>query len=433
MRPPLPERFLGETEVMPDYLPPQGTPLPRMALMMLRFSPYLALTANLGSPAGRRRLADFYHQQGKSLIPVAPPVPGPPLEPRPTPARYPGKRVGINLIGFARSEFGLGEDIRMTSAALDAAGIEHVVIDMADASPSVARREDHRLDPRLAERAIHPISVFCMSPFDAATLWLRRGNDLFDGRYLVGYWVWELPELPKIWHEAALLVDEIWAPSRFVANALAAQSFRPVRHLPALVEFEPVPRLARRKLGLPDGTFLFICPFDPNSSPKRKNPAGAVRAFRRAFPKKRKGEDEVGLVLRVNGKTGGRGWDEVEAAIGDDKRILVIEGTMARERALAMLAASDCLVSLHRAEGYGRNIAEAKLLGTRVIATGFSGCMDFLAPEECVDFSVAPVGDDYPFGRGQIWAEPDIDQAVEKMRAAFASSRADKRSWQVGT
>lgn len=417
--PPLPFRFLDRTEQEPGYLPGDAK-LPRIAIMMLRLAPHLARVVDLGSPTGRRRLAAFYAQQGRRMIPPPAPMPPPPIEPR-RPSGLPASPdEGVNLIGFARSEFGLGEDIRMTALALDAAAIDNVVIDIAAESASVARRNDRRLEPRIVGAPRHPVSVFCMSPFDTATLWLRRGDELFDDRYLVGYWVWELSELPQIWHEVALLVDEIWAPSRFVARSLAAQSLRPVRLRPAVVEPGTVPLLPRRALGLPERKFLFICPFDPNSSLRRKNPAGAVRAFRRAFPSDRRASGDVALILRVNGAAGGPGWDEVEAAIAGDRRIVVIEGTMERPRALAMLRACDCLVSLHRAEGYGRNIAEAKRLGRRVIATAYSGCMDFLAATECVGFDLVPVGADYPFGAGLNWAEPDIGEASRMMRDACA-------------
>jgi glycosyltransferase involved in cell wall biosynthesis len=44
---------------------------------------------------------------------------------------------------------------------------------------------------------------------------------------------------------------------------------------------------------------------------------------------------------------------------------------------MELYRACDCFVSLHRAEGYGRGIAEALLLGLDVIATGHGGNVDF--------------------------------------------------------
>jgi glycosyltransferase involved in cell wall biosynthesis len=151
----------------------------------------------------------------------------------------------------------------------------------------------------------------------------------------------------------------------------------------------------------------------------RKNPIALVRAFKSAFGKD---DRSVSLILRINGApTGLLGWDDIAAEVGLDDRIWVLPGTLTRDEALAVLAACDCLVSTHRAEGFGRNIAEALLLGVEVLATGFSGCMDFLAPNECVAWAAQPVRPgDYPFSEGLWWAEPDLADLVSKLRVVRA-------------
>lgn len=412
--PTLPQQLIAETELQSGKIPEQPF-VPRMALAMLNLAENLKRLLDLNNPIHRGKLTEIYRQNAPHLAGVAQQIPPPPLLPRPKLTEFPDGQIGINLVGFAKSEFGLGEDVRMFSRVLEAADIPHVIVDIADDSASVARRQDETLAGKIVDAPVYPLTVLCMSPFDAATLWLRRGHEIFDDRYLVGYWVWELERLPDQWHEVAKLVDEIWAPSQYTANSFLAQKFRPVRYLPPLVELPPFRKLSRKSLGLPLKPFLFIYPFDPNSFLARKNPYAVIQAFKLAFPPEAKNADRTRLVLRVNGKPDGADWRSVLDEVADDKRILIIEGTMDRSRALAMMAACDCLVSLHRAEGFGRNIAEAKLLGIKVIATGYSGCVDFLAAEECVGFRLVPVGDGYPFGAGMKWAEADIDVAAGKM------------------
>jgi glycosyltransferase involved in cell wall biosynthesis len=90
-------------------------------------------------------------------------------------------------------------------------------------------------------------------------------------------------------------------------------------------------------------------------------------------------------------------------------------------------AACDCFVSLHRAEGFGLNIAECMGKGKIVIATDFSGSTDFTRPSNSllVPYKMAAVGKgSYMHGGGQWWAEPDHDAAVDAMRRA-ASNAAD--------
>jgi len=255
-----------------------------------------------------------------------------------------------------------------------------------------------------------------MSAFDMAALYLARGPEFFAGQYRIGYWPWELPRFPALWKDAYALVDEVWAGSTFTAQAHRTECPKPVRKLSCPVVVPRLEAVPRCSLGLQnEAAFVFVYPFDINSYLARKYPLGLVRAFRRAFPTMDAG---VALVLRVNGNPDGQpGWAEVSAECAADSRITVLAGTLDRTTALGVIAASDCLVSPHRAEGFGRNIAEAILLGIPVLATAFSGCTDFLAPEEGLPFEPTLVREgDYPFGEGLCWAEPSITEMARRMR-----------------
>ena len=65
--------------------------------------------------------------------------------------------------------------------------------------------------------------------------------DLTQNGYTVGYWAWELPEFPDGWMRYCDYVDEIWAPSRFARDAIAAKAPVPVLAMPHAIEF-PVPQ-----------------------------------------------------------------------------------------------------------------------------------------------------------------------------------------------
>ena len=86
----------------------------------------------------------------------------------------------------------------------------------------------------------------------------------------------------------------------------------------------------------------------------------------------------------------------------------------------------DCYVSLHRSEGLGLTMAEAMALGKPVIATGYSGNVDFMTPENSylVNYTVGavPRGAD-PYPKGSPWAEPDLDDAAELMRRVYEAPR----------
>jgi glycosyltransferase involved in cell wall biosynthesis len=220
-------------------------------------------------------------------------------------------------------------------------------------------------------------------------------------------------------------VQEVWESSRFACDAIAPETTKPVLLMPMAVAVPaPEPGLRRADFGLIEDKFVFYFSFDFRSYASRKNPLAAVAAFRRAFPLR---NASAGLLL----KTIGSDWlpeerDRLLEAIRGDPRILLIDREFTRPRAIALLALSDCFLSLHRSEGFGRGPAEAMLLGKPVIATDYSGTRDFATSETAllVDYELVPVGaEEYPGARAQVWAEPDIDQAAAAMRS-LAGDRA---------
>ena len=110
--------------------------------------------------------------------------------------------------------------------------------------------------------------------------------------------------------------------------------------------------------------------------------------------------------------------------------MILLNETLPRGEVLALFAACDCYVSLHRAEGFGLGMAEAMLLGKPVIATDYSGNRDFTTPEtsylvrcrrEVCETATGP----YP--AGAVWADPDLGHAAEQMRRVY-DCRADARA-----
>jgi len=81
--------------------------------------------------------------------------------------------------------------------------------------------------------------------------------------------------------------------------------------------------------------------------------------------------------------------------------------------------ACDCYVSLHRSEGFGLTMAEAMQCGKPVIATGYSGNVDFMTPETSylVPYRLITIDRTHgPYRAGYHWAQPDLDSATDIMR-----------------
>lgn len=242
------------------------------------------------------------------------------------------------------------------------------------------------------------------------------GSGIIDRRRTIGFWPWELPEWPDFLRHAYNGMDEIWASSRYTWNAFARSSPVPVQHMPMVVTFDETDGLTRAGFGLPDDRFLFAFAYDGLSHSARKNPEACLVAFDRAFPL---GSEPVGLVIKGLRTKGSVAWDRLEARAQTDDRIFLVTDSLPRAQLLDLYRAIDCFVSLHRAEGFGRNIAECMGLGKPVIVTAHSGNMDFTVHDTAalVPVKLRPLASgDYPYGDGQFWAEPDVDAAAAYLR-----------------
>ncbi|MDM7945049.1 MAG: glycosyltransferase [Oceanibaculum nanhaiense] len=317
------------------------------------------------------------------------------------------QKGGVTQIGHARGALGIGEDCRMAARALQTAGVPVAVLDV----PVPGDAADDRLADLLSDAPPYAATLLCLTGFASLELFAREGSGFWEGRRIIGLWPWELPRWPARFATAADLVEELWAASAFTADSYN-DALVPVRHLPPAVSVSP-PNLSRADFGLPEDTFLFHAGFDGNSTLARKNPLGAIDAFRAAFPRIRR---DVGLVVKaMNLPRGGA----LRGAIAGDPRIRLIEDRLPRAHAEALLACCDAHFALHRAEGFGRIPAEALALGLPVIATGWSGTADYLTAETGfpVDYTLIPLPPGaYPFAEGQHWAEPDIGHAARLLQ-----------------
>lgn len=334
-----------------------------------------------------------------------------------------GLPFGVNLFGYARGELGIGEDIRQVAGALKMLGIPVCLVNF-EPGKNISQA-DRSADHLVVEAPRYAINMFCMTGVETVRYACERGMKAFAGRYNIGLWPWELPVWPESCRHAYAFVDEIWGISEYTAHAHRFASPRPVVPMTLPVSLGEVGSQGRKDFGLPERAYLYCFAFDINSSAVRKNPEGLIAAFQRAFPRKT-GED-VGLVLKISHpETGCALWDRIRKAAAKDRRIHLVEKTMRRTELLALFNACDCFVSLHRAEGFGRCLAEALLLGKQVVATGFSGNRDFCQEPRValVRHRMVPLKPgDYMWGEGQEWADPDLDHAAALLRSVRENPR----------
>ncbi len=329
-----------------------------------------------------------------------------------------GDDTGVNVVGYLAAESGVGESARAMLRILKAAGTPVAPINFRTGNLS---RQNEGIPGVAATEHLHAINLFHVNADQMAIARASLGASLFEGRYNIGFWAWELAEFPDEWTPAFDLVDEVWVPSTFCQQAIAQKSPVPVLCMPHSVEAPPDVAGDRARFRIAPGDIAFFAMCDVLSVPERKNPLGVAEAFRAAFP----GDERVRLLLKIGNL---EFQPDLAARLADlsrtDPRITLVQGYLARAELWTLMASIDCYVSLHRAEGFGLGMAEAMACGKAVIATPWSGNVDFThADNAClVDFALVPLARDLgPYRKGQRWAEPDIDSAARAMREVASS------------
>jgi glycosyltransferase involved in cell wall biosynthesis len=321
----------------------------------------------------------------------------------------------ICVVGLLSTPTGIGEGGRLCGRALAALGYDVRSVDISEilqgTTPSPAPPPP--LEPGRGTVLLH------FNPDNLGSILTLLGRRRLRGKRIIGYWAWELPRIPDHWIDAFREVDEIWTPSRFVAGAIEPFTDKPVRVVP-----HPVGQASSGTdlRGVSGGRrpFTVLVMFSFASSFVRKNPVGAVHAFRRAF-----GEDAAHeLVIKVSDAAESPDeMAELLAAISGAPNIRIQERRLDDRERLDLIAGADAFLSLHRAEGFGLVLAEAMMAGVAVIATAWSGNMDFMDEDSALlvpaTLITAKDGRNV-YSYGECWADPDVDVAAEHLRGLAA-------------
>ncbi len=333
------------------------------------------------------------------------------LAPRPDRAP-PHASDGVLVAGELGRASGLGEGARLMRAGLAELGVPHWGMSAGLLLPGEVGGGPDDAAPAGAALALH-----VNAPLLPAAL-LRLPRRLLRGRRVIGCWAWELPVVPDTWRAGVPFVHEAWAPSRFTAAALEPLMPGRVRVVPyCLASRPPAPSaLDRAAFGLPAGAVVVLASFSLASSFARKNPLAAIAAHRQAFADR---ADRV-LVLKVgHSEHNPADMRTLRDAMAGAPNIRLETRMFPAADNHALTACADIVLSLHRSEGFGLVPAEGMMLGRAVIATNWSGNVDFMDDETAamVPYRLVPAVD--PRGvfeaPGAVWAEADVGAAARHL------------------
>jgi glycosyltransferase involved in cell wall biosynthesis/SAM-dependent methyltransferase len=319
--------------------------------------------------------------------------------------------AGVNVAGYFQAEMGVGQIGRLLVEAVRASGLPYSTL----RSTQTVHRQNAGFDDK-TDAVRYRINIASVNA-DLFPSWVHDvGDDLLRDRYTIGVWAWEIEDFPDEYAHSLTLVNEIWAISSFVQKAIQRKTTKPVYVIPYQIgEFTSSVPLDRESFGISEGPY-FLFMFDYLSVFERKNPLGLVAAFKQAFPK----VGEASLVIKaMNGERFRSQREKLRHAAAGRPDIHLIDDYLDRDVVTALSANAVAYISLHRAEGLGLTLSEAMSAGRPVIATGYSGNLDFMTDDTSILIPYRMVdipADAKPYPQSCQWAEPDLDEAAKAMR-----------------
>lgn len=322
--------------------------------------------------------------------------------------------IKLTYHGYVFDASGYGHAARAYIHALHGAGVELSVVDLAGNRP---RQVDDPLVASLIGRSIDAdFHLFHGTP----PQWARLA---FPLRNVIAITVWETDTMPTQWRPILTHALDVWLPCEFNTSVFAAALGKPVFKLPhpifSATADENSSYGAIDEWGIQSDDFVFYSIFEWQD---RKSPERTMEAYFGAFPR----DEKNILVLKTNpgaATVAIRALEEVRGRTGSRARAVVRAEAWCEAQITKLHARGDCYVSLHRGEGWGYPLFEAASRGKPVIATGYSGPLDYLAASShsLVRHTLTPVRQPYAYYRPSMnWAEPDTAHASEMMRKVRA-------------
>lgn len=337
-----------------------------------------------------------------------------------------GRDSRVRVVGHPTAPIGMGEVARSVWRSLDEVGMESRIVDIygpqGTPDPELIAQYQAAITPLLGDG----VNIYCINGDEVEQALNVLPNPMAEGTRNCIYPFWELGRYPPEWAKQLSRFDEVWTASVFVRDAIAKAVDIPVIHMPIACEVKRLALRSRRHFGIRESAYAFLFAFDFLSYVERKNPFAVLNAFRALVAERP--FDDVILVIKTNNSHRRPDMKErFDAAVAPFRdRVKVIDGTLSDPEMKSLVWLTDCFVSLHRSEGFGLGISEAMSLGKPVIATAYSGNMDFcseqtayLIPYQLISLRAG----DYPHWQNQHWADADVEAATRAMRDLIDNPR----------
>lgn len=328
--------------------------------------------------------------------------------------------LGINVFGFINGEFGIAEATRLNCKAIQSVGMP---ISMINYDVKTNHNNNDLTFTQFSDKAEYPINLVQVSPSvsEISNFFEYFDYSFFERKYNILYMAWESETIPEDYLLNINLFDEVWTPSEYCKKCIEKYIASPIKVIPHPID------IYLKKTDDADAlhfyseeyfNFLFI--FDYNSSIQRKNVLNLIKVFRETFD----GKNNNAFLTIKTSKSDKFPLEkqQIKEAIGDSVKIKIVEKIFDKNALNYVISNCDSYISLHRSEGFGLTMAEAMYFGKPVIATGYSGNLEFMNDDNSFLVSAERVSygsDDLNYDSDTIWSEPSLEKASEYLQKIY--------------
>lgn len=315
--------------------------------------------------------------------------------------------IGVNLVGYTKRKLGIGEAFMLNIEAFKTTNIPFRIYDVETSECVVGN--DIQTE--------YSINLFQISPQSILIIHKNFKEDFYEKKYNILFAAWESEYVPHDVRDNVSFFDEIWCPSKFCQSILSRYFQGSVINIPHPVQINTDDLKNTESLIYNKSKISFLTIFDYNSSIERKNILGLLESFQKAFGTT---NDNTELIIKAtNSKRNKEAKRQIEKKLSEMNYVKVIDCYMSRVDLNQLIYDCDSYISLHRSEGFGLTIAEAMFLQKPVIATGYSGNMEYM---NCfnsflVDFEIIKnKKSDSNYDENIVWAQPSKECASIHLR-----------------
>jgi glycosyltransferase involved in cell wall biosynthesis len=188
-------------------------------------------------------------------------------------------------------------------------------------------------------------------------------------KFVISYCVWEASELPVAYQRSLALVQEVWTCSEYCLSIIKKHHARVFR-IPHTIERETASHdvddaIIRRLISFDPRNYYFLS--IGRTLGARKNLKELVRIF------------EATASSMPNARLIIKGLPGDPILRSQDPRVFYLPITFSASQMNALYKAADVYVSAHHSEGWGLTLSDAMLFGKPVVATGYSGNLEFMS------------------------------------------------------